>query len=130
MRTAILLIALGSFLLGIASAADSGSIHDAAVRARLEALPNHGLRVQFLGSITNLPAAVRERLVGVADRGGPFFDGCNGGRRFVAATKTGGTYNIGIEQGGLVSSWFIMQFAVNTAGKITREEQIEPGWVR
>jgi hypothetical protein len=126
MRAYKMLIAVGIFVAACAPAADQKvSIHDEAVRAALGALPSHGLRVEFLGSITNLPASVRERLAGVVDKGGPYFDGCNGGRRFVTATKTGGTYNVGVEQGGLVSSWFIMQFTVNTTGKVIREDRIE-----
>jgi hypothetical protein len=43
----------------------------------------------------------------------------------VVATKTGGTYNVAIEQGGLATSWFIRQFVVLYNGKVSRETRIE-----
>jgi len=108
------------------------SIYEAAARSRLEVLATNQTNVQFLSSLTNLPASVRGKLVAMADKGQPFSSGCVGSdphRRFLAATKAGRIYNVAYEQGGIVHAWLIVQFVVDETGKVilmTRIETVDP----
>jgi len=111
----------------IASAAEPfRSIYIEAARARLAALTTNQPNATVLHSITNLPAGVRERLVGTADAGEPFSSGCvreYAGRRFLTASKVDNTYIVAIEHGGIVYNWLIVAFVVNDAGKVIREAE-------
>jgi hypothetical protein len=129
MRVLLLLTFVSSLVGGAACGAEaSKSIYETKARSRLEALSKGQANVKLFQSITNLPASVRGKLVSVADAGQPFSKGCTGSgphRRFLAATRAGRTYNVAIEQGGYVYTWFIVQFAVDEAGKVIREAQIK-----
>lgn len=97
--------------------------------SRLKALAVNQPMVQFLPSLTNLPSAIRKRLEPVADAGQPFSIGCVGSEphvRFLAATRAGATYNVGLEYGGIVHNWRIVQFVVDDAGAVIEEKQLEP----
>jgi hypothetical protein len=66
--------------------------------------------------------------VSTADVGQPFSSGCTGNdphRRFLAATRAGGIYNVAIEQGGYVYTWFIVRFVLDEAGSVIQETQIK-----
>jgi hypothetical protein len=130
MRTIIFLALIGTIVFATAYAEEAAkSLYATKARTRLETLAKSQSNAQFLQSITNLPASIRKQLVQVADVGQPFSSGCVGSnphRRFLAATRAGGTYHVAIEQGGFAYTWFIVQFAVDGAGEIVRETQIEP----
>jgi len=125
----VLLVVFALCLHGTAFADEaSKSIYEAAARSRLEVLTTNQANVQFLQSMTNLPASVRGKLIAMADKGQPFSNGCVGSephRRFLSATKAGTTYNVAYEQGGLVYTWFIVQFVVDAESKVIREKRIE-----
>ena len=71
-------VLLAAFVLCFHSAAfadgASKSIYEAAARSRLEVLTTNQANVQFLQSMTNLPASVRGKLIAMADKGQPFLE--------------------------------------------------------
>ncbi len=118
-------------LLCLAACTPYPSKFDGKARAYLEAAARNQPNVEFLHSITELPASIRDSLAAgdaIADAGEPF-SCCDGGqypfRRFLAATKAGDTYTVAIEYGGYSYSWFVQQFVVDKTGKVTRKE-IQP----
>jgi hypothetical protein len=124
----------GQFLFGLcvflsAAGCVTKSAYQAEARSRLNALAAGRTDIQHMQSVVALPASVREQLGAIADAGQRFSSTCTGSyphERFLAATQLGRTYNVAIEQGGFLYTWFIMQYVVDENGKVTHIGKIEP----
>jgi len=106
------------------------SLYQAEAQERLRELAAGNPEVEFFRSLQPLPAALREQLRDVSDAGGPFSPGCDGRyphERFLAATKTGMTYDVAVELGGLAYTWFITQFVFDEGGRLIHTARIERG---
>jgi hypothetical protein len=106
------------------------SRYEAAARQRLASMSAGHTNVQFVHSLKGLPPAVREMLGQVAEPGGPFSEGCIGEAphlRLLAAMREGAAWNVAVEQGGFVYTWFIARFLIDDVGKVVRSERIERG---
>ena len=129
MRVPLLLALVCGVVCGVGCSARSPkSPFESTARSRLEVLSAGQSSVEFLKSLNNLPPSVREKLAPIADYGCPFSTGCTGSdphRRFLAATRAGGTYNVAVEHGGEFYNWFVVQFVVEQVGKVVQEGQIE-----
>jgi len=103
------------------------SRYESEARSRLESLAATQSDAQFLSSMASLPNSVRERIGPVANAGAPFSIGCSGEaphQRFLAATRSGGSYSVAIEQGGFAYFWHILQFDVDQAGAVVQERRL------
>jgi len=106
----------------------SKSHYESAAYSRLENLCKDQASVQWLRSLGSLPTSVRERLVGVADAGRPFSEGCTGSHphaRFIIATKVGHKFNVAIETGGIAHSWHATQFVLDEKANVLEEIPID-----
>lgn len=104
------------------------SIYSEDAKERLAAITTNHHDTKVLHSITNLPAAIRARLTGIADAHEAFSSGCMreyAGHRFLTASKTGNIYLVAIEHGGAVYNWSITGFVVSDTGNVTLEQDIE-----
>ncbi len=111
------------------SKADLSSKYRDAAISRLSVLMADSTNVQWIRSIRDLPRPIRKSLAGVADAGEPFSAGCTGPFahcRFLAATRSDGTYYVALEFGGYGYSWDISQVTLDEHGQISHAEEVEP----
>lgn len=107
-------------LIGVVGCATKSPYQDEA-RLRLETLAAAQANVEFLQSLTNLPAPVQERLAPIADAHQPFSPGCTGSaphRRFLLATKSGRSYEVALEYGGFAYGWRVEHFLMDENGAV------------
>jgi len=106
----------------------SDSRYKAVASDRLRVMSFGHTNVQFLHSLKGLPPAVRDTLGTIAEPGAPFSVGCGGDAphlRLLAATKEGKIYNIAMEQGGFVYTWFIVRVSVDDSGNVVQAQRID-----
>lgn len=87
----------------------------------------NGSNVVWIYSITNLPNSVRTNLGDMSDFGGPFSPGCGGPEprtRFIIGTENGLKYDIAYDCGGIVYTWFILQFRFAKSGRLVSIDHI------
>ena len=109
--------------------ANPKSKYQAQAQARLSELAARDSQPETIHSLKDLPTSIREQLHDVADAGEPFSSGCTGSyphERLLVATKTGATFDVAVEQGGLVYTWFITRFELDQSGKVIHATRIEP----
>ena len=127
MRNAFPLFLAGCCIVLIACATKSGYYSEA--QSRITALGASHPDSERVTSVRALPTAIRERLGLIADTNESFSARCTDGfphSRFLGATKSGRTYFVAVEHGGVAYFWDLTEYVLDENGRIKSEHRVEP----